>query len=301
MAVVTNALLQALLKTFKAEFQRVFGATPSNYADIATLVPSNTSGNVYGWLGQFPKLQEWIGDRVLRDIKQHGYAIDNKLFESTVDVPRTAIEDDALGIFKPLMAEMGRAAKVFPDELCFPLLQDGMNQLCFDGQNFFDAEHPVYPKVDGTGTATPVSNFEDGTDPAWFLMDTSRALKPLIFQERTKPEIEAQTNTTNDTVFMKDKFLYGIRYRCNAGFGFWQLAYCSKKPLTAANFEAAMTAMKSYKADGGRPLGVAPTVLVVPPSLEKAGEKIVVADFLSSGESNTNKGKVKLIATPWLA
>lgn len=301
MAVVTNALLQALLTGFKAEFQRVFKDTPSDYAQLATLVPSNTGSNTYGWLGQFPKLQEWIGDRVLRAIKEHGYSIDNKLYESTVDVPRTAIEDDTLGIFKPLMGEMGRAAKVFPDELCFPLLAEGMNKPCFDGQNFFDTEHPVYANVDGTGTVKQTSNYEAGTDPAWYLLDTSRALKPIIFQERTKPELEAMTDTSNDTVFMKDKYLYGIRYRCNVGFGFWQLAYCSRKPLTTENFNAAMAAMQSYKADGGRPLGVKPTLLVVPPSLEKAGEDIVVADRLANGASNTNKGKVKLLATPWLA
>lgn len=301
MAVVTNALLAALLTAFKAEFQRVFGDTPSHYAQLATLVPSNTDSNTYGWLGQFPKLQEWIGDRVLRNIKEHGYSIVNNLYESTVDVPRTAIEDDTLGIFKPLMGEMGRAAKVFPDELCFPLLADGMNKACFDGQNFFDAEHPVYANVDGTGTMAQVSNYAAGTDPAWYLLDTSRALKPIIFQERTKPELESITDTGNDTVFMKDKYLYGIRYRCNVGFGFWQLAYCSKKPLTADTFNAAMAAMQSYKADGGRPLGVKPTMLVVPPALEKAGEDIVVADRLANGASNTNKGKVKLLSTPWLA
>lgn len=301
MAVVSAPLLKAMFIAFKAEFQRVFKETPSDYAQIATLVPSTTASNVYGWLGQFPKLQEWIGDRVLRSIKQHGYSIENKLFESTVDVPRTAIEDDAYGIFKPMFAEMGRAARVFPDELAFPLLADGMNQLCFDGQNFFDTDHPVYANVDGTGAAATVSNFDAGTDPAWFLLDTSRALKPLIFQERTKPELESQTDTGNDTVFMKDKYLYGIRYRCNVGFAFWQIAYCSQLPLTTANFNKALTAMQNFKADGGRPLGIKPTVLVVPPSLEKAAEDIVVVDRLSNGASNTNKGKVKLIATPWLA
>ena len=205
MAVVTNALLTALLQGFKGIFQQVFKTTPSDYAQIATLVPSNSAGNTYGWLGQFPKLQEWVGSRVLKDIKQHAYAIQNKLYEASISLPRTAIEDDTIGIYRPLVEEMGRAARAFPDELCFPLLADGMNQPCYDGQSFFDEEHPVFPNVDGKGAPAQVSNYDGGTDPAWYLLDTSRALKPLIFQERTKPEFEAIKDTSNDTVFMKDE------------------------------------------------------------------------------------------------
>lgn len=83
------------------------------------------------------------------------------------------------------------------------------------------------------------------------------------------------TNPDNDYVFMKDKIPYGIRYRCNGGYGFWQQAVCSTQELNAANFAAALEAMQSFRADGGRPLGLgfggeAGTMLVVPPSLQSA-------------------------------
>ncbi len=300
MAIITSPLLQGLRTGFRSEFQRVFGETPSDWNKIATPVASSTASNTYGWLGQWPGLREWLGDRVLKSIMEHGYAIPNKKYESTVEVPREAIEDDELGVYTPLFSEMGRAAKVFPDELSFGLLKAGAGTLCYDGQNFFDTDHPIYPSVDGTGTAATVSNFDTGTSPAWYLLDTSRALKPVIFQERTKPAMDALTEPSDEHVFMRDRYRYGIRYRCNVGFGFWQLAYCSKLPLNKANFDKAYDAMCALTADGGRPLGIKPTLLVVPTNLRTAADEIVKAQRLANGADNTNAGIVTALVTPWV-
>ncbi len=267
MAIITPALLSGLRTGFSKAFQDALTNTPTDWEKVATRVPSSAASNTYGWLGQFPALREWVGDRVLKDMAAQAYQVQNKLYEGTVAVKRTDIEDDNVGVYTPLFAEMGRAAKAHADQLVFGLLAAGETTTCYDGQNFFDTDHPVYPNVDGTGTATLVSNLQAGTGPAWYLLDTSRALKPLIFQERTTPELDALTSTQDEMVFMSDTYRYGVRYRCNAGFGFWQLAYKSKAALDAANFNAAVAAMMQAKADGGRPLGVKPTTLVVPPSL----------------------------------
>jgi len=300
MAIITPALITSLRTGFSKAFQDALTATPTDWAKVATRVPSSSASNTYGWLGQFPTLREWVGDRVLKDMAAQAYQVQNKLFEGTVAVKRTDIEDDNVGIYTPLFAEMGRAAATHPDQLVFGLLKTAHTVNCYDGQFFFDNDHPVYPNVDGTGTATQVSNVQAGTGAAWYLLDTSRALKPLIFQERTQPELEALTSTQDEAVFMRDQYRYGIRYRCNAGLGFWQMAFKSQADLTAANFNAAMAAMMSFKADGGRPLGIKPTVLVVPPSLRAAAIEIVKNERLANGASNPNFGVVDLIVSPWL-
>lgn len=300
MALITPAFISAIFVGFRAEFKAVFNSTPSDWARAATLVPSASRYNVYGWLGQFPQFREWVGERVVRDMKAHGYSITNKTYESTVSVSRVDIEDDQVGIFKPLFGEMGRAAKVFPDEQVFGLLAQGNALSCYDGQNFFDTDHPVYPNVDGTGVPVSVSNYADGAGPAWYLLDDSRSLKPIIFQERTKPELTFMTDLHDEAVFMKDEFRFGIRYRCNAGFGFWQLAYCSRQPLTSENFNAAYAAVSSYKADGGRPLGIKPTLLVVPPTLRVKAHEVALTDRLANGADNPNKGLCEVLVTPWL-
>lgn len=301
MAIITPALLSGLRTGFSKAFQDALTNTPTDWEKVATRVPSSSASNTYAWLGQSPALREWVGDRVLKDMAAQAYQVQNKLYEGTVSVRRVDIEDDNVGIYTPLFAEMGRAAKAHADQLVFGLLAAGETTTCYDGQNFFDTDHPVYPNVDGTGTATLVSNLQAGTGPAWYLLDTSRALKPLIFQERTAPELEAMTSTQDEGVFMRDEYRYGIRYRCNAGFGFWQLAYKSKAALDAGNFNAAMAAMMQIKADGGRPLGVKPTTLVVPPSLRADAMALIEAQLTTGGASNPSYKAVEVIVSPWLA
>lgn len=303
MAIITPALITSLRTGYSQAFQDALAATPTDWANVATRVPSSSTSNTYGWLGQFPKLREWVGDRVVKDMAASGYQITNKLYEGTVGVKRTDIEDDNVGIYTPLFAEMGRGAAAHPDELVFGLLAAGESALCYDGQNFFDVDHPIYPNVDGTGTSALASNYDNGgASPGapWYLLDCSRALKPLIFQERTAPELETLNSTQDEAVFVKDLYRFGVRYRCNAGFGFWQLAYKSKAALTAANFNAAWAAMASRPADGGRPLGVRPTHLVVPPTL-RADALALIESQQIAGSSNPNYKAVQVIVSPWVA
>lgn len=300
MAIITPALLTSLRTGYGKAFQDALAASPTDWAKVATRVPSSNTSNTYGWLGQYPALREWVGDRAIKDMAASGYQIANKLYEGTVAVKRTDIEDDNVGIYTPLFSEMGRAAAAHPDELVFGLLAAGESTLCYDGQNFFDTDHPVYPNVDGTGTATTVSNLQAGTGAPWYLLDCTRSHKPLIFQERTTPELESLTSTQDEAVFMRDEYRFGVRYRCNAGFGFWQLAHKSKAALTEANFNAAMAAMMQIKADGGRPLGVRPTHLLVGPSLRADALKLIESQLTGGGDSNPNYKAVQVIVSPWL-
>ncbi|MEG2173620.1 MAG: Mu-like prophage major head subunit gpT family protein [Desulfovibrionaceae bacterium] len=308
MALVTDALLQSLRTGFRTEFEKAKAKAPSDWAKVATLVPSTAASNTYGWLGQFPKLREWVGDRTIKDIAEHGYAVTNKLYESTVGIKRTDIEDDALGVYSPLFQEMGYAAATHPDEIIFSLLAAGRTTACYDGKKFFATDHSVYANTDGTGSVKSASNLLAPTaDPkaAWYLLDVSRPLKPLIFQERTKAEITAITDTKNDHVFTKDQYLYGIRYRCNGGFGFWQQAVCSTKILDAVSFEEALLTLQSFKANGGRPLGLgrggkAGLMLVVPQSLYSAALDVVGVQLNSTGGTNKWYDAATILNSPWV-
>lgn len=296
MAIVTPALLKSLFTGYNASYQKGLGMAPSQYNKIASVIKSTSASNTYGWLGQFPQFREWAGDRVIKDMEAHGYQIFNKDFESTIGVNRNDIEDDNLGIYTPLFEEMGRAASAHPDELVFNLLAAGFTSECFDGQYFFDTDHPVgLPSAE-----VSVSNFVDGAATPWYLLDNSRAIKPLIYQERKKAKFVSMTKDEDEAVFMKKEYRYGVDSRCNVGFGFWQMGYASKQDLTTANFDAAYDAMGQFKSDQGRPLGIKPTTLVVPPSLRTKAQAIV-KDKLPGGEDNPNAGIVEVIVSPWLA
>ncbi|GAB7494981.1 Mu-like prophage major head subunit gpT family protein [Bilophila wadsworthia] len=314
MPIATNSLLNSLRVGYNDVFEKAKAAAPSQWATLATLVASTAASTTYGWLGQFPKLAEWTGQRSYKSMKEFGYSVTNKKYEASVKIPRTAFEDDTLDVYAPLFREMGYAAATHPDEIVFGLLKNGRTNDCFDGKKFFAADHPVYPNVDGTGSVANASNLirpaaVSGTvtdKTAWYLLDVSRPLKPFIFQERTKPEIEAITSTVNNTVFEYDEYPFGIRYRCNGGYGFWQQAVCCTDDLTADNFELALATMQGFKADGGRPLGLgfggkAGTLLVVPPTLQADARKILVAERDDMGASNIWFDAATIVVSPWLA
>ncbi|WP_420996235.1 Mu-like prophage major head subunit gpT family protein [Cupriavidus sp. 30B13] len=296
--VVNRANLSALFQGFKVLFQNAFTGAPADWDQVAMRVPSTTSKEVYPWLGQTTRFREWIGDRVLQNLMLHDFTIKNKPWENTVTIDRDEIEDDVYNVYGPMISQLGLDAKQHPDELVFALLASGFGAPCYDGQYFFDTDHPVLRQ---DGTTGSVSNFQGGTGTAWYLLDTSKMVKPLIYQVRKDYKFVAMDQETDEQVFTSKKFRYGVDARSNVGFGLWQLAYASREELTAESYGEARAALSSMKGDNGRPLGVRPSLLVVPPSLEGAGLQILQAEKNASGATNIYQNTAKLLNTPWLS
>lgn len=291
-------ILKALTAAFRKEFSDGLGFREPTYAKVAMTIPSTTATNTYAWLSAFPRMREWVGERTLNKLGKQAMSIENKLFESTVSVPRTDIEDDQVGIYRPIMKQAGVSAAELPDDLVWPLLAKGKATLCYDGQNFFDTDHVWYENVDGTGTTKNMSNLTTGTDadaPTWYVIDDTNVLKPLVYQERTKPEFETKFDPSkSDKVFLEDVYLYGIRARGNAGFGLWQLAHMVEKTnLTKAALAKVVKEMKELKTDGGYDLKIRPSLLVVPPALEETAREIL-EQTIQDGTTNIWAGRLKL-------
>ena len=295
--IVNPQVLDLAFKGFKTVVTDAMMEAPVYADQIAMTVPSISRDETYGWLGSFPAMREWLGPRNVQNLVANGFTIQNRKFESTLEILREELADDKLGLFKPMFAEMGQAAVRHPEELIFGLLASDFTQTCYDGQFFFDTDHPV---TAADGSVSVVSNFQGGAGTPWYLLDTSRSVRPIIWQEREPDAFLQITQENSDFVFMMDRYLYGIRARVNAGSGLWQLAYGSRQTLNSANYAAARAAMMNLTADGGRKLGITPTVLVVPPSLEEAGLNLLNTEFGAAGASNPWKGTAKLIVTPYL-
>ena len=173
--IINAAALDAMFRGFQTLYTTAKLGAPSQASKIAMRVASASRDETYNWLGQFPRMREWIGDeRVIRQLEAHGFTITNRKFESTVRIDRDDISDDRLGIFSPMFQNIGYEAAMHPDELVFGLLAKGFTELCYDGQPFFDTEHPV-PDEDGPVTIDGrkfrlVSNMDGGGEtpgPAW--------------------------------------------------------------------------------------------------------------------------------------
>lgn len=295
---INRATLQSAFVGFNAAFQSGLASATAMYPRVATKVTSTTKTNEYGWLGGMPSFREWLGDRQVNGLARHGYSLTNKSYENTIAVDRDDFEDDNLGTYAPMFADFGYTATVFPDQLVWALLKAGFATNCYDGQYFFDVDHPV---IDANGVEQSVANTDGGAGTPWFLIDDSRPLKPLIYQERKPFTNLVRMDKDDDTnVFNRKEYQYGLDGRCQVGFGFWQMAWGSKQTLNAANFEVARVGLASLKGDGGRPLAIQGKLLIVPPSLEGAARDIVGKELTTGGETNKWFKTADVLVCPWL-
>ncbi|WP_315383515.1 Mu-like prophage major head subunit gpT family protein [Microvirgula aerodenitrificans] len=294
---VNASNLKAIFVNLRTVFNGAFATAPSQWQQVAMLVPSTGRQNDYAWLSRFPRMHRWIGEKAVKALEASKYTVVNDDFEATVEVDRNDIEDDQLGIYKPQAEMAGFSAAQLPDEIVFELVNRGFVEACYDGQYFFDTDHPVAGKsVTNKGTkklsiaslaaaqasygaaraamksmkddeGRPLNITPDvllvppaledvanllmtaerfgndqnpykGTakvvvapwlisDTAWFLLDTTKPVKPFIYQERKKPAFVEQTDPQADDVFNRKKYKFGAEARVSGGYGFWQMAYGS--------------------------------------------------------------------------
>lgn len=298
--IINSENLAALRTGYSAAYQRgIDGLAAAQSARIATRVPASQKEQKYGWLGALPDVREWLGNRVVQNISESDYTIKERKWELTVAVDRDDIETDNLGHYAMLFEQMGRSTLSKPEQLIWGLLKDGFTTACYDGQNFFDTDHPV---LDANGVPQSVANTDGGSGTAWFLLDVSQVIKPIILQVRRDfGQIVSKDKTTDNNVFDRNEYVYGVDARMNVGYGFWQFAWGSKQTLDATNYAEARAAISGMKGDYGRPLGLNPNLLVVPPALESAGRKLLNSEYAAGGETNEWKGTAELLVVPWLA
>lgn len=277
-------LSQAVDLRFNAGLDRPF--TPHD--TVAMTVPSSAGENIYPYLDSFGFIREWVGDRELQNIAKGDFKIANKTFEETHGVPRESIEDDTYGLYGPMFEQVGQNTAAFPSEKVFGQLKLGLTEHGPDGQYFFDTDHPV-----GDGVA---SNLVAGGGEAWFIIDSSRVFKPLIWQPRRSFDLQKLFDLRDPNVFWKKQYVWGVDGRSGVGFSpFWQLAHASKAELNEANVTSVLTIMATQRSRTGRPLGVRGTHLVCSPNLAEQARKMFNRDFINAGESNPLKGRLRIV------
>lgn len=299
-AAITPTSLRVLNTRLVGYFNDSLGTTPTWWEELATKVQSDSSLNTYGFLGDIPDFREWVGDRHVHGLWARDYTIRNKEYEATVAVKASAIKDNDIASAELVTRGLGQRAKKLPDTLLAAVLKAGTTTVGFDGQFFFDTDHPknldnsgagTYSNYEASGRALSETNFgivwaafaaflkHDGTPmgvmpttlvvppqlyatakaivgvdfaasgatplwkgavkvlmipeladdaTAWYLLDTSKPIKPFIVQEREAPSIVAQVSLTDDSVFWRNEFAWGAQARYGVGYGAHFLAYKAK-------------------------------------------------------------------------
>ena len=115
--------------------------------------------------------------------------------------------------------EEGRPLNLTPNVLLVPpALEDVANALQTNDRLNDGMPNPY------KNTATVVCDARLTSDTAWFLLDTTKPIRPFVYQQRKAPVFVQQTDPQADDVFMRKKFKFGAEARAAGGYGFWQLA-----------------------------------------------------------------------------
>ena len=116
----------------------------------------------------------------------------------------------------------GRPLNIRPNVLLVPPALEDTAKVLMNNERLEDGKQNPYK-----GSAEVVVDARLTSDTAWFLLDTTKPVKPFLYQERMKPVFVEQTDMSSDNVFMRKKFRYGAEARAAGGYAFWQLCYGS--------------------------------------------------------------------------
>lgn len=131
----------ATVRGLTAKFDIGVAAGEPFYPNLCTIVPSTGADEKYGFMGAMPGVREWLGDRQFQSLRAGDYTLANKKWESSINIEKDDIDDDRLGMYGPVLEQLGMEAASHPDELLVQAIEAGESTPCFDGQYFFDTDH----------------------------------------------------------------------------------------------------------------------------------------------------------------
>lgn len=133
-----------LSKGLLTNFFEGYTNAQTSWQEVATKVPSTARSENYAWIGSLPRMRKMKGERVPKKLLAHTYTITNEEYEASIEVSHADIKDDQTGQYGIQAKSIGESVKMFPDELIFEtLIPNGTSELAYDGQYFFDTDHPI--------------------------------------------------------------------------------------------------------------------------------------------------------------
>lgn len=108
---------------------------------LAMKFNSDQSSEEYKWLGNAPKMREWIGGRQAKGWVENGLIIKNKQYEATVYFYTQELRRDKTGQTLVRINELAQGTNTHWASLLSTLMLNGDSTVCYDGQFFFDTDH----------------------------------------------------------------------------------------------------------------------------------------------------------------
>jgi len=160
--------------------QDLEGATLNSWAGrLANRFQSNSASELYAGLGLPPVMREWIGPKLAKQLKEYPFRIDNKDWESTLEIKRKDLQRDKTGQLTMRTAQFAQRAAEHEEKLLSQMIDAGDASTygtAYDGANFFSDSH----SVGASGTIDNNIDFNVGTATAPTSTEMSAAIMAAI-------------------------------------------------------------------------------------------------------------------------
>jgi phage major head subunit gpT-like protein len=108
---------------------------------VSNLFNSDQASEQYAFLGQVPRMREWIGGRQAKGLRSNSLTIKNRHYEATLEFALRDLRRDKTPQIQARIGEFADEGDAHWGTLVSALLIAGPSTLCYDGQYFFDTDH----------------------------------------------------------------------------------------------------------------------------------------------------------------
>lgn len=283
-----DLLVEEVDTAFNAGIAAAIAATP---APIFMETSSTGESKTHAWLNGITGWEEWVDERRHQRLEGEAFRIVNKTWENGIVVRRQEVEDNELANAQNRARLLGEEVVNWRTDLSWDVIRNGLSaapeHAAYDGLPLFDDTHP-------TG-----SNYITGAGDFWALARLGGFAKPVIFQNRIRPEMQPPPYSH---LYDFDEYKFGLRARGNAAPGLPQTIVGSKATLDKTNLSDAierLSVMKRSVKEHRFWRGPATHLFVTPGNATEAKE-LITAMYGSAGESNVFHNLVTVVEVPEL-
>ncbi len=123
-------------------FARLENPLAAGWIDgVSNLFGSDQASEQYPFLGQVPRMREWIGGRQAKGLRSNSLTIRNKHYEATLEIALRDLRRDKTPQLQTRISEFADEGDAHWGNLVSTLIQNGASTVCYDGQFYFDTDH----------------------------------------------------------------------------------------------------------------------------------------------------------------
>ncbi len=106
-------------------------------------VGSNSASETYAGLQVPPVMRKWLSGRSPKELREDSITIVNDEYEASIIIPKRFMRRDKIGAIDPIIQGLADRSVQHWRSLIATLIVNAQSTNCYDGQYFFDTDHPI--------------------------------------------------------------------------------------------------------------------------------------------------------------